>query len=633
MAKRSTSGRRRGRSQTQGRVKQATRSYGKSGRKQSVQSSASGRSTSARQASSDAQSSSGRLGARSGSTVHEMSGATSTGSRAIVAGDDIGKSTLSRRMPVRATRVKGMGLRAKFMLVMALTTVIGLGLFGVLMASTADSFLFNQSKHQGIELAKAAAQMGRIVADVTRASQDRVIDPVELKDRLEQEYLPAVKTWGDQQSFSFIDAIYFESGPLHGIGFGQQEGSAPRGKEERSVTIMGMGSVPLSSYEDIKVYTLTKPIGGRMVPVYRFRVNLPDADGRGYAKTQVVVDVAIETLQRVSNRLYLIILIGAVIMGGIVVMLSNILAGRITRPVTILMRDMQEVAKGNLEHQTRAHSKDEVGVLAGEFNYMTHNLKIAQVALVEQEKAEYELSIAREVQQQLLPAETPEITGYQPAAFYKGAKAVSGDYYDFIPLGEDRWGFIVADVSGKGIPGSMVMAVMRTIVRLVAPKHGANAAETLKETNRLIAKQIKRGMFVTAFYAVLDQSEGKLTFASAGHNPMVIYRAQEKQHQLAGPKGIAIGFNEGPLFDKNIQQMQTVLNPGDSFVLYTDGFPEAMNEQNEEFGDDRFYAAVGSYGDRGALGMVEALVQEIIAHRGRAAQSDDLTILTIGKLQ
>ena len=113
------------------------------------------------------------------------------------------------------------------------------------------------------------------------------------------------------------------------------------------------------------------------------------------------------------------------------------------------------------------------------------------------------------MQQQLLPASAPEIPNYLPFAYYKGAKAVSGDYYDFIPFGNDLWGFIIADVSGKGIPGSMVMAVARTIIRLVANKHQSNAAETLKETNRLIAKQIKRGMFVTAFYAVLNTKTGQ----------------------------------------------------------------------------------------------------------------------------
>jgi sigma-B regulation protein RsbU (phosphoserine phosphatase) len=262
---------------------------------------------------------------------------------------------------------------------------------------------------------------------------------------------------------------------------------------------------------------------------------------------------------------------------------------------------------------------------------MTQGLKAAQVALVEQEKAEYELSIAREVQRQLLPSETPQIPGWECAAFYQGAKAVSGDYFDFIRLSETLWGFIVADVSGKGIPGSMVMAVTRTIIRLIAVKHQNHVADALKETNRLIAKQIKRGMFVTSCYAVLDVRTGILTYASAGHNPMVIFRSG-KGYELAQGKGIALGFNEGPVFDRTIEQHQVQLNPGDGMVLYTDGFPEAMNEGNEEFGEERFCKLIGANGHVDSRALIQGLVGEIARHRGKAEQSDDLTLLTMRRI-
>jgi sigma-B regulation protein RsbU (phosphoserine phosphatase) len=258
---------------------------------------------------------------------------------------------------------------------------------------------------------------------------------------------------------------------------------------------------------------------------------------------------------------------------------------------------------------------------------MTHNLKAAQSALVEQEKADYELSIAREVQRQLLPANSPDIPGFQCASYYLGAKAVSGDYFDFIDLGHGLWGFIIADVSGKGIPGSMVMAVTRTIVRLMAAQYGNRADETLKATNRLIAKQIKRGMFVTVFYAVLDDRSGHLTYASAGHNPMVIWRHGSKAPELATSKGIAVGFNDGPIFDKTIESHATDLREGDGFSIYTDGFPEAMNAKNQEFGDERFYQTLAANGHLGAQQLISVAVAEVAKHRADAEQSDDLTII------
>jgi sigma-B regulation protein RsbU (phosphoserine phosphatase) len=171
--------------------------------------------------------------------------------------------------------------------------------------------------------------------------------------------------------------------------------------------------------------------------------------------------------------------------------------------------------------------------------------------------------------------------------------------------------------------------VTRTVVRLVAPHRGVKADETLKDTNRLLAKQLKRGMFVTACYAVLDEATGLLTYASAGHNPMVIYRAKTRTAELATAKGIALGFNEGPVFDRTIQVAQLQLERGDAIVLYTDGFPEAMNSVSEEFGDENFYRLIARNGHLSPQGLIDAAVAGVAAHRGDAEQSDDLTILTV----
>jgi len=174
-----------------------------------------------------------------------------------------------------------------------------------------------------------------------------------------------------------------------------------------------------------------------------------------------------------------------------------------------------------------------------------------------------------------------------------------------------------------------VMAVTRTIVRLIANTHQNRAADVLKETNRLIAKQIKRGMFVTSFYAVLDERTGSLTYASAGHNPMVIYRAATRRQETATGKGIALGFNEGPIFDKTIEEHRTMLGKGDAIILYTDGFPEAMNSENVEFGEERFYQMIGELGHLDSPSLIQRLVDAVAEHRGEAEQSDDLTLITV----
>lgn len=542
---------------------------------------------------------------------------------------------------------RGMGLRAKFMLVLSGVTAVALIALGTSMAFTTNSFLFGQKQHSGVEIARLAAQIGTAVK--TRLDFFRKLKtdpkfsgvevPVPTRQEIEQDLIANLnnaRDWGGNKNYSYSDilSISFDcpSVPeISGVSIGDKEELSTKGINYPSIYVPKTGGSVLLP-QGIRVEEQVKKSGNSETPIYRFKIALDPSFGqssKGDGPAHVRVDIAAESVQRVSKNLFVTIGIAVFIAIGIVVAVANWLAGNITRPLDMLIADMKVVARGKLDHETKARSNDEIGTLAGEFNRMTGNLKIAQVALVEQEKAEYELSIAREVQRQLLPAEAPTILGYDSAAFYQGAKAVSGDYFDFIPLGNGLWGFIVADVSGKGIPGSMVMAVTRTIIRLVADKHRNGAADTLKETNRLISKQIKRGMFVTAFYAILDENTGSLTYASAGHNPMVIYRAGSGSYELASGKGIALGFNEGPLFDKTIQEQKTVLGAGDMMLIYTDGFPEAMNAANEEFGDERFYQIIAQHGNRDARGVIAQLVQEVAEHRGSAEQSDDLTIIAV----
>lgn len=553
-------------------------------------------------------------------------GGNSTSSRRAIKGASASLKTgpsMTDSQPIirrREAQLKGRSLRSTLMLAMVGMTAVTMIVMGLILTSVASSFLIGQAQHKGVELAKMAAQVGRSVADAGGS-------PAEREARIKQ-YFEQATTWGDVPgTFSDIIGITFVEGQLAGMGWGEDITTRSQGTQLQRINLPRLGWVRLS--DDIVVSRTSR----NNLPVFRFRVKMNARDSSGYLASTVWLDLAADKVVSVRNRLFIIVGVAVILSMGLVFFLAIYIAGKITRPLQILVRDMEIVGRGNLDHQTRANSKDEIGLLANSFNRMTRELKGAQSALVEQEKAEYELSIAREVQQQLLPAEAPDVPGYMPFAYYKGAKAVSGDYYDFIPLGNNLWGFIIADVSGKGIPGSMVMAVTRTIIRLIANKHRQQTAETLKETNRLIAKQIKRGMFVTAFYCVLDANTGHMTFSSAGHNPMVIYRAASRTFELAAPKGIAIGFNDGPIFDKNIQQFESKLEVGDSLVIYTDGFPEAMNEDNEEFGDDRFNDLIGSHGHLGAKGLIETMVNEIATHRGRAAQSDDLTVIAVSRLQ
>ncbi len=245
------------------------------------------------------------------------------------------------------------------------------------------------------------------------------------------------------------------------------------------------------------------------------------------------------------------------------------------------------------------------------------------------EELKADLSAAAEVQASLLPSRIPQIPGYDIYAYYRSAKEVGGDYYDFFPLDAERLGLVIADVSGKGVPGAMVMAATRALIRVLGPMSGS-CSETLKQTNFHVARDVRRGMFVTAIMAVLTIKTRQMTVCSAGHNPMVVYKEKAQKCGLLNPGGIALGFDKGPIFDRILKESTITLEPGDRVVLYTDGVVEAMNVKHEEYGDDRFYQFVLTHARMTSKDFVRALVRDLDEHKGKAEQHDDITIATVG---
>ncbi len=331
-----------------------------------------------------------------------------------------------------------------------------------------------------------------------------------------------------------------------------------------------------------------------------------------------------EVTKNLRTRIALITAIGAI--AGII--LAVIIAMVLTGPIRSLERDITIVSGGNLDHNTIPRSRDEIGSLAHSFNVMTQNLMVAQANAVEREAIERELSIATEIQTKLLPERIPQIPGVDIHSFYLSAKEVGGDYYDFLVLDQQHLGIIVADVSGKGIPGSMVMTMFRSLVRLASVRN-TSPSDTFKKVNRILAKDIRRGMFVTAVYMILDVQNKTLKVASAGHNPSVLYRAKTNTVELINPQGIALGFDKGPIFDNHIREQEIVLEEGDRITAYTDGVTEAMSEKGDEYGDEPFYDLVRETAKKSSKDFVASVVESLEGHRGRAEQSDDITVTTL----
>jgi sigma-B regulation protein RsbU (phosphoserine phosphatase) len=289
-------------------------------------------------------------------------------------------------------------------------------------------------------------------------------------------------------------------------------------------------------------------------------------------------------------------------------------------PMPALSSSPSSVSLLRLKAQKRMALRQRMGLLKNK----TGDEELSDV---ERKMLDHELAIAEELQANLLPRKVPQLPGYDVSAYYRPSREVGGDYYDFIEIDADHLGILVADVSGKGIPGSIVMTETRALVKSEAVRT-LSPAETLSRVNKVLYHDIKRGMFVTVFYMIMSLQKGILSAVSAGHNPMVLWRKASNTCHLVNPNGLALGIDKGPLFDKTLKEQKIQLFKGDRFVLYTDGVIESMNSNQELYGQNRFYLRCKQLADKSSSEFLSLLVSEVEAHQGDAPQHDDITIVT-----
>jgi serine phosphatase RsbU (regulator of sigma subunit)/anti-sigma regulatory factor (Ser/Thr protein kinase)/transposase len=302
----------------------------------------------------------------------------------------------------------------------------------------------------------------------------------------------------------------------------------------------------------------------------------------------------------------------------------------ITNPLRRLARWINAAGQGEIQDEVEFDQTDEIGEIAHAFNEITEKFRKSQENLAEQERLQKEMQVAQEIQHTLLPSSFPQIEGYEIASYYEAAREVGGDYFDFVEVDKDTLGIVVADVSGKGVPGSLIMTMIRTALRTEA-RGNKNAADVLARVNEFVINDMKRGMFVTVFYVILDSHNRTINYASAGHNPMILFRAQTNKSFYLNPRGFPIGLNlpDPTLFRKSIESDTIHLKEGDVLVAYTDGITEAMNAQRDKFGEERFLSVIRKCGHMQVDPLVDRIREEIKSFTGGEAQSDDITLVTI----
>jgi serine phosphatase RsbU (regulator of sigma subunit)/anti-sigma regulatory factor (Ser/Thr protein kinase)/transposase len=310
--------------------------------------------------------------------------------------------------------------------------------------------------------------------------------------------------------------------------------------------------------------------------------------------------------------------------------LSATLIAIFVRPIQALSDSVRAIGEGTMVADIGTSGNEEIDEIARAFNEVTAKFRSAQSHLMEQERMQQEMQMAQEIQQMLLPRRVPELDGFELGSLYRAAKEVGGDYYDFLTVDDRTVGVVVADVSGKGVPGSLVMTMIRTALRMEA-RGNRSASDVMAKMNAFVTEDMKKGMFVTMFYVVLDSVNRAVTYASAGHNPMILYRGESDATYFLKPKGIPVGIDvpDGDLFRKTISVEKLTLRQDDMLVIYTDGITEAMNEDRDQFGEARLLAAIKKHGHGTAQEFADALNQEIHEFTGGAPQNDDITLVAI----
>jgi serine phosphatase RsbU (regulator of sigma subunit) len=309
--------------------------------------------------------------------------------------------------------------------------------------------------------------------------------------------------------------------------------------------------------------------------------------------------------------------------------------------VSALRDAAHRFGKGDLDYRVPVHGKDEIATVAGAFNEMAASLKSQQAELVEKQRLEVDLALARDIQRRLLPQAPPVVSGVDLAGISIPSLEVGGDLFAFFHEGPTRLGLALGDVSGKSVPAAILMSNTLAALRAEAELAGA-AAESLQRLNRILIEHFESGRFVTLVYALLDPSTGSLEFASAGHNPALLVTTAGEVEWLP-----ASGPPLGVLPDASYEPTRRTLAPGDVLVLYSDGITEAARppeasraspgaegqapslDDMEFFDEPRLAEVVQRTRGQSAVAIMDAVLAAVAAFRGTEPQGDDVTLLIV----
>ena len=368
-----------------------------------------------------------------------------------------------------------------------------------------------------------------------------------------------------------------------------------------------------------KIEPLTVNIGLSVQAIYqRLSASQASLGGpRSYGDLLLVILLII-------SGLFLIIEVGALVMG-------LALARSITGAVHELFAGTERVRHGDFGHRIPVLANDQLGELANSFNQMTGSIEDLLRQAAEKKRLEEEMRLAREIQMSLLPRGPLLVPGLTISALCVPAREVGGDYYDVLALPDGRYGVLIADVSGKGMSAALYMAELKGLILSLSQIH-LSPRDLLISANRLISMHLDSRSFITMTYAVIDPVAGVMTYARAGHTPMLHLPAGSgsgSRASILAPDGLVLGLriDDGERFNSLLEEVTLRILPGDLLVLFTDGISEAMNEHADCFGETQLAELVEEHGHLPIAELRERILREIAAFVGGAPQHDDMTMI------
>ncbi len=317
---------------------------------------------------------------------------------------------------------------------------------------------------------------------------------------------------------------------------------------------------------------------------------------------------------------------------GIGYIFLAILTYFVLQPLRKLSSWVKAAEKGENLGDYEIDASSNIGEIALAVKEISQKFNDSQANLARQDQAIKQMDAAQDIQNSLLPNRIPATTTLDIEAFYQAAENISGDYYDFVHIDDHTLGIAIADVSGKGVAGSLMMSIIRTAIRTEACSANAkNAAEVLTRVNEFVLGDIREGLFVTVLYAIIDLRTLVVNFASAGHTPLILHRPETAQTFYLNPAGFPVGLRlpSDDLFARSIESATVQMQHGDTLLFYTDGVTEAMSPNRKLFGEEKLIQTIRKYQHLSLPKFQEKLRNCVYSFTEESALHDDVTFVLV----